>query len=440
MARKILLKGGHIVTMDKDRREFVGDLEIQDSKITRIGKTLKADESTKIIDVTDQFVIPGLIQTHTHLVQCLFRGWADDMSLLTWLKTRIWPLEHSHTKASIQTSARLALTEMQLLGTTTILDMATVKKTHEVFETVKESGMRYYGGKCLMDLKGSSGPLYEDMKTSVLETEKLIKDWHNDNELMNYALCPRFAVSCSDEILKTCVDLQEKYNLLIHTHASESQEEIAMIKKRTGLDNVSYLKKLGMLNSNTVIVHGVHLTPAEIKDMVQTSTPLVHCPSSNLKLASGIAPIFDYLHQGMTVSIGSDGAPCNNTMDPFLEMRLTALLQKPKFGPEALPAKTALEMATLHGAKTLGLDSQIGSLEVGKLADVVAVRRDHPSMSTVKDAYSALVYSCSGRDVSHVFVHGKHIVKKGKHFKWSNEELKAEGRRQIESLMKKIKG
>ena len=440
MPTSVILKGGTIVTMDPERRHFKGDLEIVGNKIGRVGKSLKADSKARLIDVSDQFVIPGLFQTHTHLVQCLFRGWADDMSLLDWLKTRIWPLEHAHTKKTIQTSARLALTEMQMLGTTSILDMATVKNTAAVFETVKESGMRYWGGKCLMDLKGSSGPLYEDTATSLKETEKLIRDWQGDNELMNYALCPRFAVSCTEEILKACVNLQEKHNLFIHTHASESLEEIAVIKKRTGLDNVSYLKKLGMLNSMSVIVHGVHLTRQEIRDMVAANTPLVHCPSSNLKLASGIAPVFEYLNQGMTVSIGSDGAPCNNTMDPFMEMRLTALLQKPKFGPEALPAMTALEMATLQGAKTLGRQDDLGSLEKGKLADVVTVRRDHPSVTNVEDPYSALVYSCSGRDVAHVFIGGKQVVRNGRHFRWKSEELGQESRTQIKQLIKKIKG
>lgn len=440
MAIPILLKGGTLVTMDSKRRHFKGDLEITANRISRIGQTLKPGPKTRIIDVSDQFVIPGLIQTHTHLVQCLFRGWADDMSLLDWLRTRIWPLENAHTRRSIQASARLALTEMQLLGTTSVLDMATVKNTSAVFKTVKESGMRYWGGKCLMDLKKSSGPLYEDTKTSLRETERLIKDWHNDNDLMAYALCPRFAISCTEQILKACVKLQEKYESLIHTHASESLEEISVIKRRTGLNNVSYLKKLGLLNSKSVIVHGVHLTKSEIKDMVKAESPLVHCPSSNLKLASGIAPIFNYLKQGMTVSLGSDGAPCNNTMDPFMEMRLTALLQKPKFGPEALPAKVALEMATLQGAKTLGRLDDIGSLEKGKLADVVTVRRDHPSVANVDDPYSALVYSCSGRDVANVFINGKQVVKNAKHFLWEREDLSRESRSQIKYLIKKIRG
>ncbi len=438
MAHPLILKGGTIVTMDSKRRCFKGDLEIIGNKIHRIGKSLKPGSKARVVNVSNQFVIPGLIQTHTHLVQCLFRGWADDMSLLDWLKTRIWPLEQAHTQKTIQTSARLALAEMQMLGTTSILDMATVKNTDAVLETVKESGMRYWGGKCLMDLKSFSGPLYEDTETSLKETEALIKHWHNDNDLMNYALCPRFAVSCTENILKACVYLQDKYDLLIHTHASESLEEIAIIKKRTGFDNVSYLKNLGMLNSKTVIVHGVHLTGNEIMDMVKAKTPLAHCPSSNLKLASGIAPIFDYLKQGMTVSMGSDGAPCNNTMDPFMEMRLTALLQKPKFGPEALPALTALEMATLQGAKTIGREDEIGSLESGKLADVVTVRRDHPSVTNVEDPYSALVYSCSGRDVAHVFINGKCVVKNGRHFRWNPQELGQESRSQIQFLIKKI--
>ena len=384
----ILIKNGTLVTLNKRREVFRGDLLIEGQRIARIAKKISFQENPKnlqVIDATDQFVIPGLIQTHTHLCQILFRGCADDLPLLTWLKKRIWPMECGHTAKTLYASARLGLLEMQKLGTTTILDMATVRHTESVFRAVEESGMRYWGGKCLMDLKAYSGPLYEARKPALKEMRELIETWHQKTDLINYAICPRFAVSCSEEILRDCADLQKEYGLIIHTHASESKDEIALIKKRTGQLNVDYLHSLGLLNSKTVIVHGVHLTNRELLKMIKTNSPLVHCPSSNLKLASGIAPIHLYLKQGLKIGLGADGAPCNNTMDPFMEMRLAALLQKPFFGPEAMPAQAALEMATLGGAAVLGMEKDLGSLEVGKLADVVTVDRSHPSVCTVEN-------------------------------------------------------
>lgn len=434
--KNFLFKDATLVTMDPDRRVFRGDLRVTDGKISQLGKSLPL-RNEEIVDVRGNFLIPGLIQAHTHLVQVLFRGYADDLSLLKWLKTRVWPLERAHDAHSIRSSAELAILEMQKLGTTSILDMATVSHTSDLLEAVKESGIRYWGGKCLMDLKSAAGPLYEDTQTSLKETDRLIEKFHQSTDRMNYALCPRFVISCSERILKACSERQTAEQLIVHTHASESKEEIAVVKKRTGKDNVDYLDCLGLLNPQTVIVHGVHLTNKEVRRMSRTRTPLVHCPSSNLKLASGIAPIENYLSKNLVVGIGSDGAPCNNTMDPFMEMRLTALLQKPKFGPEALPAQKALELATLGGARVLGCESQIGSLEEGKLADLVVVDRSHPSVYTVENPYSALVYSCSGRDVLDVFIGGQPIVRNKKSQIYEEDRVLKNAERQRQSLFQR---
>lgn len=412
----ILIKNGTIVTMNKHREIFIGDILVEDSEIKKIARSIKPTKKpTRTIDASGKFVIPGLIQAHVHLCQILFRGEADDLALLEWLQQKIWPMEASHTAKSLQASARLGLLEMHKLGTTTILDMGTVKHTHAMLEAVEESGMRYFGGKCLMDAKERSGPLYEDTESSLDETEDLINEWRERNELVQYALCPRFAVSCTEEILLSCSDLQKEHGLIVHTHASESLEEIDLIRKLTGLGNIEYFAKLDMLNPKTVIVHGVHMSEEEQNMMVQTRTPLVHCPASNLKLASGIAPIELYVNKKMTVGLGCDGAPCNNAMDPFIEARLCALLQKPKFGPTALPATVSFELATLGGAKVLGIENQVGSLEPGKKADIVLVDRSHPSVYTVADPYSALVYSCTGRDVTDVIINGKIVVRNNEH-------------------------
>lgn len=412
----MLLKGGFLVTMNPQREVYEGDLRIEGEKIKAIGRQLTPLENEKVIDVRGQFVVPGMIQAHTHLCQVLFRGLADDLVLLDWLQTRIWPLESNHDEKSLAASSRLGLLEMQLLGTTAILDMGTVRFTDSIFEEVKKSKIRYYGGKCLMDLRDSSGPLYEETSTSLKDQEGLIKRWHKSTPLIDYAICPRFAISCTDDMLHESVRLQQKHDLLIHTHASESEDEVAIVEKRTGKRNVEFLHDIKLLNKNTVIVHGIHLSAKELQQMIETGAGLTHCPSSNLKLASGVAHIERYLQTGLRkIALGSDGAPCNNTMDPFMEMRLAALLQKPLVGPTALPAEMALELATLGGARVLGREKDLGSLEIGKLADVITVRRDHPSIATVENPYSALVYSASGRDVTNVFIHGEQVVSDGVH-------------------------
>lgn len=434
---RTLIRNGTIVTMNKKRAVFRGDLLIENSKIKSIGKSIKV-KADQTIDAEENFVIPGLIQTHTHLCQALFRGYADDLELLDWLKEKIWPMEHAHTPQSLRASAEIGLLEMQLLGTTSILDMGTVRWTHELFEAAMRSGMRYFGGKCLMDIEGASGPLYENKKSAMKETEGLIKSWHKKTELIEYAIAPRFAVSCSDELMMECADMQKKHDILMHTHASESREEVALIQERSGMLNIDFLDKMGLINSKSVIAHGVHLSDGELKKMIKKKAGLTHCPSSNLKLASGVAYIEKYRKAGLKMGIGSDGAPCNNTMDPFMEMRLAALLQKPIFGPEAFEAQAAFELGTIGGAEVLGRADDIGSLEVGKLADVVIVDRSHPSVATVKNPYSALVYSCSGRDVSDVWIHGKPIVRGGVHQIYDSAKVVKQAKSQLKLLLKSL--
>lgn len=433
-----LICDGRLVTMNERREVKRCDLRIVGSRIVEIGKKLTVKAGEEMISAEGCFVIPGLIQAHTHLCQALFRGMADDLELLDWLKKKIWPMEHAHNENSLRASAQIGLLEMQTLGTTSILDMGTVKLHHVVFEEAERAGIRYWGGNCLMDLKSASGPLYRSTEDSLKYSAELIRNWHGKTSLLKYAISPRFAISCTDKIMKACVRLQKEHGLLLHTHASENKTEVALIKKRTGLNNVQYLKKLGLLSEKTVIAHGIHLSLAEITDMVKHKAGLCHCPSSNLKLASGVARISLYLKKGMKVALGSDGAPCNNSMDPFLEMRLAALLQKPLLGPTALPAMQSFELATLGGARVLNAEGEIGSLAVGRRADVVIVKRDHPSVATVQDPYSALVYSCSGRDVRDVWTDGRAIVRNGVHAVYNSENVISKANHELSELVRRL--
>ncbi len=435
----VLIQGGVIVTMNKKREIVHGDIRLKDGTIAEIAPHLQPRAGETIVDAQNGFVIPGLIQAHTHLCQTLFRGWADDLELLQWLRLRIWPLEKAHDEASLRASARLGLLEMQLAGTTSILDMGTVDLHEAVFEEAEKSGMRYWGGNCLMDRKGSSGPLFRSTEDTLAYSRKLIDEWHGRNPLIHYAVSPRFVISCTEKLLLESLRLQREHQLLFHTHASENKDEVALVKKRTGLDNVRYLRKIGALGRHTVLAHGIHLTSREISDIARARTAIVHCPSSNLKLASGIAKVAEYRRKKITVALGADGAPCNNMMDPFMEMRLAALLQKPLFGGKALPARDAFEMATLAGAKALGAEDRIGSLEPGKRADVVIVSRKHPAHCPVENPYSALVYSSTGRDVSHVWINGRPIVADGRHLIYDHAAVMEEARLQLDRVRRRAK-
>jgi 5-methylthioadenosine/S-adenosylhomocysteine deaminase len=429
-----LIRNGVIVTMNERFDVVRGDLRFNDGQIEAVAPKLGPRADEDVVDAGGSFVIPGLIQAHTHLCQTLFRGLADDLELLEWLQKRIWPLEAAHDEESLRSAARLGLLEMQLLGTTAILDMGTTRLHEVVFEEARAANIRYWGGNCLMDLKAQSGPLYRATDETLAYCEELIGAWHRQTPLLEYAVSPRFAISCSEKILKAAAHMREKHDLLFHTHAAENRGEVALVKKRSGLDNVKYLKKLGCLSRKTVLAHGIHLSRGEVTDMIRLESGLTHCPSSNLKLASGIARIHEYRKRGLKVALGADGAACNNMMDPFVEMRLAALLQKPLFGPTALPARDAFELGTMGGAKVLNAENRIGSLEVGKRADLVIVRRNHPSSATVEDPYSALVYSSSGRDVSHVWVDGASVVRDGQHQLISKEDTIAEARAQLMKL------
>ena len=434
-----LIQGGTLVTMNRSRDVVKADLRIRNGRIVEIGAGLRGSPNETVVKAEDTWVIPGLVQAHTHLCQTLFRGMADDLELLDWLHEKIWPFENAHTEDSLRVSAQVGLLEMQLAGTTSILDMGTVRHHDVVFEEAERSGMRYWGGNCLMDRKATSGPLYLSTEESLKECERLIAKWNGKHGRIHYALSPRFVISCSEKILKAASKLCEEHNLLFHTHASENKTEIKLVKKQTGMGNVEYLNKIGVLHERTVVAHGIHLSQKELSQMVKSETGLTHCPSSNLKLASGIAHIHEYREKGLKVALGADGAPCNNLMDPFMEMRLAALLQKPISGPTALNAREAFQMATIDGARVLNAEDKIGSLEVGKHADVVIVDRSHPSHIHVEDPYSDLVYSTTGRDVRDVWIDGQWIVRDKSHQIFELSKVRTFATDQLRLLKNRIK-
>ena len=399
--------------MDDRRRVLRGDLLLRDGRIASIGPRLRVPTGTEIVDCRGQAVLPGLIQAHVHLCQVLFRNHADGLALLDWLRRRIWPLEAAHDPRSLRFSARLGIAELLLGGTTTVLDMATVHHTEQLLLAAEESGIRYTGGKALMD-RGAGLPVGLRERTSVAmeEAVALGRRWHGAAEgRIRWALCPRFVLSCSEGLLREVARLSASEGWLIHTHASENALETAIVRRAKGDDNAAYLHSLGIGGPRTVLAHCVHLTPREEGLLARAGTSAVHCPGANLKLASGLMPLPRLLERGINVALGGDGAPCNNTLDIFHELRLAATLHLPRFGPRALPAVELLAMATRRGARALGLEDEIGSLEVGKRADVTVVDLRAPHHSPAgADLHATLVYGARASDVTQVFVDGRWLV------------------------------
>jgi len=408
--KSILIKAGTLLTMDRVNTIVRGDLLINGNRITTIGQT--GQVADVVVDATDCVVLPGFIQTHIHLCQTLFRGSADDLSLIDWLKMRVWPMEAAHNAKSIAVSARLGIAELIKGGTTNILSMETVNHTAEVFKVVEETGFRATVGKCMMD-KGDEVPeaLHEETKSSIKESLALLETWNGKaNGRIRYCFAPRFAVSCTRDLLETVGRLARERGVMIHTHASENRSECEIVERETGLRNIAYLDQVGITGSHVALAHCVHLDETEVGILQSTKTNVVHCPSSNSKLGSGIAPIKDLVGRGISVSLGADGAACNNRLDMFSEMRLAALLQKTLHGPDTLNAETVLRLATVGGANALGLGSELGTLEAGKLADVSIVRMDQPHLTPRADLVSTLVYATQTTDVDTVIIDGEIVM------------------------------
>jgi 5-methylthioadenosine/S-adenosylhomocysteine deaminase len=411
MEKNILIKNGTLVTLNRDDAVMAGDLLIKASRIASIGE--KVDGADVVIDATDCAVLPGFVQTHVHLCQTLFRGSADDLALIDWLKKRVWPMEAAHTAASARASARLGIAEMIKGGTTCALTMETVNHTIEAFRAVRETGFRATIGKCMMD-KGDDVPaaLHEETENSIRESLALLEEWHGaDDGRIRYCLAPRFAVSCTEKLLAQVAHLARERGVMIHTHASENRTEIEMVERETGQRNVAYLHSLGITGRHVALAHCVHLDETELGILAETGTHVAHCPSSNLKLGSGLAPVKEMIDRGISVSLGADGAPCNNRLDMFTEMRTAALLQKALHGADVLPARRALRLATIDGARALGLDREIGSLEAGKRADIIIVKLDRlHATPRPADIISALVYSAQASDVQSVLIDGLPVM------------------------------
>jgi 5-methylthioadenosine/S-adenosylhomocysteine deaminase len=416
MTDRVLIKDVLIITLDADDRIFEGSVAIEGGRIAALEKSTTARSATgfdQVIDGRGRVLLPGFVQTHIHLCQTLFRGAADDLALIDWLKQRVWPMEAAHTPESLYASAQLGIAELIRGGTTCALTMETVNHTSAVFRAIEESGFRATAGKCMMDQgEGVPDALNEEAEDSIAESLALLEEWHGRAEgRIRYCFAPRFAVSCSRELLERVATLSREHKVMVHTHASENRAEIAMVESATGKRNIEYLHEVGLTAPHVLLAHCIWLDDNEMKILRSTGAHVAHCPSSNLKLASGFARIAEMLESGISVSLGADGAPCNNRLDMFTEMRTAALLQKALQGSLTMPALTTLRMATIHGARALGLSDQIGSIEVGKRADLQLLNLNHLQTTPRPDLVSTIVYAAESSNVETVIIDGRIVMR-----------------------------
>jgi 5-methylthioadenosine/S-adenosylhomocysteine deaminase len=432
-AAELAIRGGTLVTMDPVHTVVVADILVDaDGRIAALADPAARTPAQRSIDANGLIVVPGLIQAHIHLCQTLFRGLAEDRPLLPWLRERIWPLEAAHDPDSLRASARLGIAELLLGGTTAILDMGTVHHTDALFEAAAETGIRYTGGKAMMDAgEGVPGGLLESTAVALRESDRLARDWHErEGGRLRYAYSPRFVLTASYDLLRSVGARARADHMLVHTHASEQRDESELVRQRFGVSNIRLLSNLGLAETNACFAHCVWPEADEFDILSSGGASVVHCPSCNMKLGSGTAPIAEYLERGVNVALGADGAASNNRLDGWEELRLAGLLAKLRCGPASLAAADLFELATIGGARALGVDVDIGSIEIGKYADLAMLDLQRAHAVGPDDVYTRLLYSARASDVRLVTIGGKVVVENGSLKSFSEAEAVADAERQ----------
>lgn len=391
----------YIVTMNPQRRLIKdGAIFIEDNKIIDVGKNeiCKKYKTDDVIDATGMVAMPGLIKAHTHSPMTLMRGYADDLPLMEWLQ-KLWVFEAKLKPEDCYYGSLLACLEMISFGITTFSDMYLYP--NEILKAVEKSGLRAMVSTLIFEKINKDCNLRNARKFLKKKTERVTP-----------ALGPHAPYTCSKEELIGVADLAEEKDVFIHTHVSETQNEVRQIKEKYGMNPIEFLNSMGLLTDKTILAHAIWVTDKEIKLIAKAGAKIVHCPIANMKLASGVAPV--HKMKNITVSIGSDGPSSNNNLDMFEEMKAAALIHKiNNLDPTLIPANYVLEMATINGAKTLGL-KDTGSLEPGKKADLILMDFRKPHLTPLYNPVSHLVYSCNGGDVDTTICNGKILMKNRK--------------------------
>jgi cytosine/adenosine deaminase-related metal-dependent hydrolase len=341
----------------------------------------------------------------------------------------------------MRASALVGIAELIRSGTTAILDMGSINHEEEVFRALDETGLRAFAGKAMMDLNDIYPTFKEATKQSLDTTRKQAEQWHaSSGGRIHYAVAPRFVLSCTDTLLHEAYEMTKAFpGMLFHTHAAENRNEMEAVRKRCKMDNVEFFESISVLQANTCLAHCIWLNEREVHLLRDRKTKVAHCPSSNLKLGSGVARVPELLAKGISVSLGADGAPCNNTLDMFQEMKLAALIQKPTHGPGAMNAQTVFEMATLGGAAALGLEREVGSIEAGKKADIVLLDLAqvwNPYGSS--DIYSTIVYSGSPDNVHSVLVDGRWLYRNREYLTLDESTVIVKAQDELRLLLQRV--
>jgi len=409
----LVVRHGTVVTVDGAHRVIAdGAVAIEGGRIAAVGPAAEVDTAFRgreTLEARGGLVIPGLVNAHTHAAMVLFRGVADDLRLMDWLTRFIFPAEARNVTAPfVKAATRLAALEMIRSGTTTFVDMYYFED--QVAEAAKEAGLRGVLGETFIEVPGGA-PDNKTIAETAAYTERFLERWAGD-PLVTAAVAPHSTYLCSPETLKSARALADRYRAPILIHLSESPAEQEQIKQRYGKTSTEHLRDLGVLRKGVLGAHGVWLSPGDRAILKAADVGIAHCPQSNMKLSSGAAPVAAMLAEGIRLGLGTDGAASNNDLDMFDEMDSAALLAKHASGdPTAAPAPAVLEMATLGGARALGMEDRLGSLEVGKRADLVVVSLDAPRLHPLYDAVSHLVYVAKSADVSDVVVEGRVLMR-----------------------------
>ncbi len=404
----LLIKNGMVLTMNSESEIIEnGAVRVRDGAIVSVGKNTDASQemSTREIDAHGGIIMPGLINSHTHAAMTLFRGLADDLPLMEWLNDHIFPAESRITGEMVYRGTLLACAEMLLSGTTCFCDMYLFEQ--EVARAAAKVGIRAVVGEVLYDFPS---PCYGPLDKGFEYVGHMMETWKN-HPLITVAVEPHSTYTCAPELLTRATNLARDHQVPLVIHVAETRNEVKLIEEKYGKPPVQFLADLGILGPHVVACHSVHLTPEERALYKKFDVKVAHCPESNMKLASGVAPVPEFLAEGICVGLGTDGCASNNDLDLFLEMGSAAKLHKVfSMNPEAVDAKTAVKMATINGAKALGLDRRIGSLEVGKQGDIIVVDTRSPHMVPMYHPFSQLVYAARGSDVTTTIVNGKVLM------------------------------
>lgn len=395
----ILIKNAYIVSMVSPISK--ADILVKDNKIQEIG--MIEEKADRVIDATGKVIMPGLVNAHTHVAMSIFRGYSDELELMEWLSQKIWPIEDKMNGKDVFWASMLSMIEMIKSGTTTFNDHYFFEE--ETARAAVEIGMRAILARCVI----GDG---EGAEKRFQEAEKLYRDWHQaGNGRIQICVGLHAPYTCPPEVIKKGVELAKKLQIPFHIHYLETEDETHQIQEKYGKTVTDYLKDCGIDQVKSILAHGVQMTEEDMEILKSWDTAIIHNPISNQKLGSGIAPIKKMLEVGLTVGLGTDGQGSTNTLDMFEEIKSAAYLQKvTKKSATAISGYDVLKMATIEGAKALGLEKEIGSLEVGKKADIIMIDLNKPHLIPVHDIYSTLAYSVNGADVEMVMIDGKIVM------------------------------